>query len=312
MRKSKAGHHRKLVAIVGANASGKSGLGISLAKEFNGEVISADSRQVYKGMDIGSGKITQKEQGEVPHHLLDVASPKRRFTVSQYQKLAYKAMENIHKKGSVPFLVGGSPFYVYAVCDGFVVPEVKPNSAMRQELEKQSAQELYKKLQVLDPTRAANIEAQNKRRLIRALEIVLTTGKPVPLPHSVPLPYPVLFLGIRHKEEVLFERIHKRLIQRLKQGMVVEIERLHQEGVSWKRLEELGLEYRWVARFLQGKISKEAMLKSLEQDIRNFAKRQTRWFGKDKRIHWVSSSQEAYTLTQKFLITTLFPSSPRV
>ncbi|MDP4009139.1 MAG: tRNA (adenosine(37)-N6)-dimethylallyltransferase MiaA [bacterium] len=301
MKRSRVGHHRKLIAIVGANASGKSGLGIFLAKKFNGEVISADSRQVYKGLDIGSGKITQKEQREIPHHLLDVASPRRRFTVSQYQKLTYKAMENIHKKGSVPFLVGGSPFYVYAVCDGLVVPEVKPNSAMRQELEKQSAQELYKKLQALDPTRATTIETQNKRRLIRALEIVLTTGQPVPLPHSVPLPYPVLFLGIRHKEETLFERIHSRLIQRMKRGMVAEVASLHKKGVSWKRLEELGLEYRWVARFLQAKISKEAMAKALEQDIRNFAKRQMRWFGKDKRIHWVSSPQEAHALTKTFL-----------
>ncbi len=182
---------RKLIAIVGPNASGKTGLSIKLAKKFNGEIVSADSRQVYRGMDIGTGKVTQKETQGVPHYLLDVASPKSRFTVAQYQKMAKRAIDKIFKKSKIPFLVGGTGLYIQAVVDDIVIPKVKPDWKLRHKLEKEPAEDLFKKLEKLDPKRAKNIDRNNKRRLIRAIEICLKTKKPVLPLQKNPLPYPI-------------------------------------------------------------------------------------------------------------------------
>ncbi|MDP2967519.1 MAG: tRNA (adenosine(37)-N6)-dimethylallyltransferase MiaA, partial [bacterium] len=172
---------KKLIVILGPTASGKSELAVRLAKKFNGEVISADSRQVYKGMDIGTGKITKKEMQNIPHHLLNVTSPKRRFTVAQYRKLALKAIDKIFKKGKIPILCGGTGFYIQAVVDGIVIPEVKPDWRLRSNLEQLSTEELFNRLKKLDPKRAKTIDKKNRRRLIRALEIVIKTKKPVPV-----------------------------------------------------------------------------------------------------------------------------------
>ena len=230
---------KKLIVILGPTASGKSELAIKLAKKlapyqtedsgagFNGEIISADSRQVYKGMDIGTGKVTpdtnpalyvasnyfsmpreRDSTGQakkkdiftykgIPHYCIDVASPKRRFTVVQYRKLALKAINKIHKKGKIPILCGGTGFYIQAVVDGVVIPEVPPDWELRKKLEKKLVEELYKILKKLDPKRAKTIEKKNKRRLIRALEIVKKIG-PVPILKKKPLPYPVLMIGIKN------------------------------------------------------------------------------------------------------------------
>jgi len=187
---------KKLIVILGPTASGKSEMAIKLAKRFNGEIISADSRQVYKEMDIGTGKLTKKEMKGIPHYLLDVASPKRRFTVVQYRKLALKAIEKIFKKGKIPILCGGTGFYIQAVIDGLVIPEVPPDWKLRKKLEKKSVKELFNQLEKIDPQRAKTIEPKNKRRLIRALEIVKKIG-PVPILKKQPLPYPVLMIGIK-------------------------------------------------------------------------------------------------------------------
>lgn len=295
----------KLVVIVGPTASGKSDLSIQLAQKFSGEIISADSRQVYKGMDIGSGKISKLEMRSIPHHLLDVAFPRRKFTVFQYQKLAFKTIKQIHSRGKLPILVGGTPFYVYSIVDNYVFPEVKPNLKLRSQLEKLRTEELLFRLRKLDPERAESIEQKNKRRLIRALEIVITTDQPVPQLHKANPLFDVLILGIKKSPEELKKRIHKRLLKRLKEGMIKEVEELHHpaagKGLSWKRLEEFGLEYRFIALYLQNKLTRGDMISSLEKAINDFARRQMVWFKKDSRIHWVVSSFESKQLVKAYL-----------
>ena len=289
---------KKLIVILGPTASGKTDLSIKLAKKFNGEIISADSRQVYKRMDIGTNKITKKEMQGVPHYLLDVASPKRRFTVAQYQKLALKAIEIIYKKNKIPFLVGGTGFYIQAVVDGIVIPRVKPDWKLRKKLEKKNTKELFLMLKKLDPNRTKNIDKNNPRRLIRALEIVKELGTVPPLSLSGPR-FELLMIGV--KKENLEERIKKRLLKRLKIGMVAEVNNLRKSCLSWKRLEEFGLEYRYIAQYLQKKINYEEMIEKIQKESEHFAKRQMTWFKREKRIKWVKTSQEAEKLVKKEL-----------
>jgi tRNA dimethylallyltransferase len=292
---------QKIITILGPTASGKSDLAVKIAKRFNGEIISADSRQIYKGMNIGSGKITKKEMKGIPHYLLDVASPRQKFTVAHYQKLAKSAINKILKKNKIPIICGGTGFYIQSVIDGIVIPKVKPDWKLRTKLAKKSVAELYKMLKRIDPARAKNIEKKNPRRLIRAIEIVTTTKKPVSKLELNPLPYPILLIGTKKSKEELKKLIYKRLIKRLGHGMIAEIKKLKNSGVSWKRLESFGLEYRWIARFLQNKISKKEMIEKLQKDIEQFARRQMVWFKRDKRIKWVASPKQTEKLVKKFI-----------
>jgi tRNA dimethylallyltransferase len=288
----------KIFVVVGPTASGKSDLAIQLAKKFNGEIISADSRQVYKGLDIGTGKVSKKEQRLVPHHLLDIANPKRIFTVSQFKKLANESIKDISKRGKLPILVGGTGQYIDTVVYDMTLPEVPPDYKLRAKLEKQTAEQLFKRLQKLDPERALNIDRHNPRRLIRALEIVIATGKPVGT-ITRQSPYEVLWIGLNPKD--LGKRISTRLFTRFKQGMIQEIKKLRANGVSWQRLHDLGLEYRWVGEFLHEHISAAEMLSGLEQAIRQYSKRQMTWFKRNKEINWIKSSGEAMRLGRVFL-----------
>ena len=296
--------NKKLIVIVGPTASGKTELAIKLAKKFNGEIINADSRQVYKGMDIGTAKPTKDEMKGIPHYLLDVASPKRKFTVAHYRKLALKAIEKIQKKGKIPFLVGGTWFYIRAVVDGLVIPEVPPDWKLRKKLEKKSAKELYQILKKLDPERAKTIERENKRRLIRAIEICKKIGKVPPLKFN-PLPYPVLMIGIKRTKRELKERIKKRFFEWLKRGLILEVIKLRKQGVSFKRIEEFGMHYREIAKYLQGKISEKEMIENSIKEIQNYAKKQMNWFKKDKRIHWIHEKElkKLIKLIKKYLQT---------
>ncbi len=290
----------KIIVVLGPTSSGKSDLAVKLSLRFNGEVVSADSRQVYRGMDIGSGKITPEEMRGVPHHLLDVASPKRKFTVSQYKKLSEKAIEKILKKKKIPVVCGGTAFYITALVDGIVIPGVSPDWNLRKELEKKNTEELYKELKEKDPARAKSIDKGNKRRLIRALEIVEKTKKPVPEIKTDPS-YSPLYLGIKIDRKKLNEKIKKRLERRLEMGMIEETEKIRNTGVSWKRIEGFGLEYRWTALYLENKITYEEMKQGVLTDTQGLVKKQMQWWKRDKRIKWIKNYREAETRTKKFL-----------
>jgi len=290
----------KIIVIVGTNTSGKSTLAVFLARKFGGEVISADSRQVYKGFNLSAGKINKMEMRSIRHHLLDVASPKRTFTVAQYQKLARQAVLKIWRGHKLPIICGGNGFYIQAVLDGIVLPEVKPNFKLRTILQKKSASALFQILKTKDPVRAKTIDSKNPRRLIRALEIIAAVGK-VPKPKTNPLAAQVLMLGIKKDKSVLRKLIEQRLIKRLRLGMLREIKSLHAHGLSWRRLESFGLEYRYCALLLQKRISKEQFKNELVRAISKYAKRQITWFKKDKRIHWLKNKRQAEKLVKEFL-----------
>lgn len=281
----------KLIVILGQTSTGKSDFAVSLAKQVDGEIISADSRQVYKGLDLLSGKITKKEMGGIPHYLLDVVSPKKVFSVAEYQKKAELAIKKIIKNGKVPILVGGTGFYIDAVVNGQVLPEVPPNIALRKKSQNMTRSDLVKKLYKLDPERAKTIDQNNKVRVIRAIEIATVLGK-VPKIQQKELPYDVIKIGLVLSDEELKKKIHARLLKRVKQGMLKETQKLHDSGVSWKRMNELGLEARFAALYLQNKLSKADMLSQLETAIWHYAKRQKTWFKRDSTIRWVDPSKK--------------------
>jgi len=298
---------KKLLVILGPTASGKSDLAIKIAKKFNGEVISADSRQVYKGMDLGTGKVEKDQQKSkfyysenIRHHLLDIIKPTQYFSVYNYQKLALKAIKDILKRKKLPILCGGTGFYISSVIENWQFTKIKPDWKLRKSLEQLSNEELLKQLEKIDPERAKEIDPKNKRRIIRALEIAFKLGK-VPKLIKKPLKMDILILGIKKEKEELKELIKKRLEKRLEKGMIEEVKRLKKEGVPSSKLESFGLEYRWINRFLEKKISYEEMIKSLYKEILKYAKRQMTWFKKMKNVFWIKTEKEAYRLVKDWL-----------
>src|SRR3990167_5337205 len=278
---------RKIIVILGPTASGKSALAVKMAKKINGEIISADSRQVYKGLDIGSGKITKKEMGGIPHYCLDIVSPKKIFTVIDFKKCADKAIEKIFAKNKIPIIVGGTGLYIQAIVNNIVLPEVKPNWKLRKELEKKTTEEMFDLLKKLDPRRAKNIDPKNPRRLIRAIEIAKALGKVPNLEAKLPS-YNISQIGVKLPDEILKKNIEKRIKKMLKGGLVTETKKLRKSGLSWKRIYELGFEYKYPALFLRGEISKDEMLAKMLTENWQYAKRQMTWFKRDKRIKWAN------------------------
>ena len=276
----------RILVIVCPTATGKSDLAVRLAKKFKGEIISADSRQVYSGLDIGTGKITKKEMKGVPHYLLDVADPKKKFTVVQYVELAQKTIQEILDKKRLPIIVGGTGFYIQALVDGIILPEVPPDEKLRHRLGKKTASQLYAMLKKLDPKRAKSIDPLNIRRIIRAIEIALYLGK-VPQIKKVSR-YSPLFIGLNLPPEELKKKIKIRLEKRIEAGMIKEAQKLRKAGLSWKRMNELGLEYRYLALYLTKALTKEEMIERLEREIWQYVRRQLTWFKADKRIAWHS------------------------
>ncbi len=267
----------KVIVILGQTATGKSDLAVKIAKKINGEVISADSRQVYKGLDIGTGKITKKEMKGVPHHLLDVANPKKRFSVAEYQRLAISAIAEIIGRGKTPIICGGTGFYIDAVTRGIILPEVPPNLKLRRELNKKSTEDLLKIIKKLDKKRAANLDPKNKVRIIRAIEIAEALGKVPEIKETKPN-FKFVKIGLFLPKDLLKLKIEKRMKKMFKDGLLLEIKKLKKSGISSKRLKELGFEY-----------NDPTYEKVVKANI-EYAKRQMTWFKRDKEIKWFDMS----------------------
>ena len=290
----------KLVAIVGTTASGKSSLGIDLAKHYNGEIISADSRQVYRHLDLGTGKVTKEEMAEVKHHLIDILDLNQPFSVAHFQKLAYKAIDDVLDRGHLPFLVGGTGLYTRAVVEGYNLSDVPPDIEKRKMLEGLDRDELSLRLEKLGEKVSDDEPA---RRLIRRLEKLEKGVKSENLSHPR---YDVLQLGLTFDREELYSRIGIRLDERIKEGMIDEVREVVKLGATPEFLEGLGLEYRLTYRYITGKYKNfEEYREDLFKQIRHFAKRQMTWFRKEKNIVWLDSKgdylQEAISLIDDFL-----------
>ena len=278
---------QKLICVVGTNASGKSGLGVQLAKKYGGEIISADSRQVFRGLDLGSGKITPEEMQGVPHHLLDVREPNEFFSMADFQALSYEAIDGIVSRGNVPFIVGGTGLYVDCVAEGYVLSGGAPDLEYRAHLETFYTGDLYEKLIAIMP--GTDVDPKNRNRVMRLLERI-HAGDDL-TPRKEPR-YDVLKLGVTWPRPVLCRRIDERLERRMNEGMVDEVRSLMDGGATPEFLDKLGLEYRYIYRYLAGMLTKEEMLDELGRAIKRFAKRQMVWFRKDKSIIWLDMADD--------------------
>ena len=280
----------KLIVVAGTNASGKSALGVALAEKYNAEIISADSRQVFRGFDLGSGKITPEEMRGVRHHLIDVCGAGDFFSMHDFQKLAYRAIEDILSRGKLPMIVGGTGLYIASVTDGYVMSDREPDLAYRDELEKLETPDLYRML--LEKVPDIQVDAKNRNRVMRILE-KLHDGDDH-LPHKDPR-YDCLKLGVTWDRETLKARIDERLEKRMQQGMVDEVKSLLNQGASVEFMNKLGLEYRYITQYLTGEIASEAeMCTQLSLAIKRFAKRQMTWFRREKDMHWLNMTADPF------------------
>jgi len=290
--------------ILGPTATGKTSLAIELAKRFDGEVISADSRQVYRGLDIGTAKVTEEEMQGIPHHMIDVVNPQERYTVAQFVNTATSIIKDVHSRKKVPIICGGTGMYIDALVYSQSFPQVAPNTKLRAELEKKSTTELFILLKERDQERAQTIDHNNKVRLVRALEIVNDIGS-TPQQQKQQLKYKTLCIGLDLPNDVLYQRIHERIVDRLDhQHMLDEARKLHADGVSYERMEELGLEYRYMAKYLQGEMSYDDMIEELSAKTRQFVKRQRTWFKRNANIHWynpITDTETIYQHVERFL-----------
>lgn len=309
-------------AIVGPTASGKSDVAIALAKKHDGEIISADSRQIYRGMTIGSGKVpgvlnpvlpenfsspAPQEafvyiSENIPHWMIDILDPNTPYSAAQFSKRAKIIANNIAERNKLPIICGGTGYWAQALIENTPFPEVSPNETLRKELSAFSTETLFQKLEILDTERAKTIDQKNKVRIIRAIEIALAIGKVPKIKNSPTKSISSdtnnsVIIALNPPREILYENIEKRLDARIETGMIEEISELHHTGVSWKRLENFGLEYRWGARYLQKFVTREEMRTQLLNDIRHYAKRQITWLKRwehmERTIHWAQNQKEA-------------------
>ncbi len=291
-----ATHLPPLVVILGPTAVGKTQLSLELAQRFSGEIVSADSRQIYRGLDIGTAKPSPAEQALVPHHLLDIRAPDEPLSLAEYQQLAYAAIDAIHRRGRLPFLVGGTALYLRAVVEGLRLPDAPPDPALRAELEAFAAQEgagaLHARLQALDPATAEKIDARNVRRVVRALEIVLTTGKPKSeLESAAPPPYRIRQIGLRMPRAALYARVDARVEAMVAAGLVEETRHLLEQGYPPHLPALTSLGYREITAYLRGEMSLEEAVERIKVETHRFVRHQMTWFRRMKGICWYDWSQ---------------------
>ncbi len=281
----------KVIAVVGTNASGKSALGVELALRFGGEILSADSRQVYRGLNLGSGKITRDEMRGVPHHMLDVREPGEFFSMADFQRMSYTVIDGILARGNLPMIVGGTGLYVDAVLDGYQISSTSPDLAYRAELEQRTTPELYAMLVERLPD--VEVDRNNRNRVMRMLERIHDGDDALP---GKCARYRALRLGVSWPRDVLAQRIEERVDMRIKQGMIEEVQGLLDAGVPSAFLLGLGLEYRMITQYLLGEIpSRDEMIQKLTLAIRKFAKRQMTWFRRCPDILWLDMQDEPFT-----------------
>ena len=302
---------KHLVAIVGPTAVGKSKLALELAQNFKGEIVSADSRQVYRYLDIGTAKSNREELALVPHHLVDIVNPDEDFSLAQYQRLAYQAIEDIQRRDKLPLLVGGSGLYVWSVIEGWVVTKVPPDSEFRQALEKKVSETgkegLYQELLAVDPEAARKIGQHNVRRIIRALEVKRSTGVPFSqLQTKKAPPFSVLIIGLTADRVGLYRRIDLRVDEMIKLGLVVEVRKLLDMGYDLNLPAMSGIGYRQIGLYLNGELPLSIAIQKIKYETHRFARRQYAWFRlQDRRIEWFDTenpvSSEIQALLAKFV-----------
>lgn len=296
---------QKIIVVCGPTSSGKSALALNLAQTFDGEIIGADSRQVYQQLDIGTSKPTAEELALVPHHLIDVCPPEHEFSVGEYQKLAKEAIAAIHHRKHLPFLVGGTGLYIDSVAGELVIPGISTDTKLRDKLQTESFADLFTRLKKLDPSLAKTIDRHNKRRLVRAVEVCLTTGKPFSaLRKKRASEYDSLWLAIEWPRTELYQRIDRTIDRMIDQGLKLEVARLITSGVSSSRLYELGLEYRYLSEIIARRLSETDGIQKLKFASHQYAKRQLTWFKRNKKIHWLEPNRAesaASELVSKFI-----------
>jgi len=301
----------RLVAIVGPTGVGKSRLALLLAQTFNGEIVSADSRQVYRHMDIGTAKPSLEELSLVPHHLLNIIDPDEDFSLAQYQRLAYRVIDDIEQRNKLPLLIGGSGLYVWSVLEGWKIPSVPPDLEFRHSLEEKAAKagkdELYQELVKVDPSAAQGIDPRNVRRVIRALEVHRSTQTPLSqLRHKQAPPFKTLIIGLTADRAELYRRINLRVDEMIKQGLVEEVKRLVNMGYDLNLPALSGIGYKQIGMFLKDELTLDAAIQQIKFETHRFVRHQYNWFRlKDDRIQWFNIQrkvdQEITALIAKFI-----------
>lgn len=291
----------RLVAIVGPTGIGKSRLALSLAQKFNGEIINADSRQVYSYMDIGTAKPSPEDLALVPHHLISIINPNEDFSLAQYQQLAYRAIEDITSRDKLPLLVGGSGLYIWAVLEGWKIPQIPPDPEFRHKLTEKvdttGVEELYRELKKVDPESAQRIDPRNTRRVVRALEVFRNTGIPFSqLQQKHPPPFDTLIMGLTLDRTELYHRIDQRVDEMIKQGLVEEVKKLADTDYDSNLSAMSGIGYKQIRMFLKGELTLESAVTQIKFETHRFVRRQYNWFRlSDKRIKWFDTKDEAET-----------------
>jgi len=286
-----------MIAIIGPTAVGKSELALHLAQYFSVEIISADSRQVYRYMDIGTNKPSPAERASVPHYAIDIVEPDEDFSLAMYHQLAIEALKAIKQKGKLPLLVGGSGLYVWSLVEGWKIPQVPPNQKLRRQLEaraaKEGSQSLYQELQNIDPVAAAKINSRNIRRIIRALEIYHSTGQhPSQLQRKEAPGFPILLIGLTRERSELYRKIDWRVDKMIQMGLVEEVEQLLKKGYSPSLPSMSGIGYKQIGQFLRGEMTLPEAIDKIKYETHRLARHQYAWFClSDSRIHWFDTSE---------------------